>query len=72
MGMEPMWRLQIMARVGDAIMENGGLALEDGWSFWTELTKVEEKDRKDGFLGGTDNFWEIRRRQKWGEEWRVG
>ncbi len=56
MGMEPMWRLRIMARVGDAIIENGGLALEDGWSFWTELTKVEEKDRKDGFLGGMDNF----------------
>jgi len=30
MGMEPVWRLRIMARVGDAIMENGGLVLENG------------------------------------------
>jgi hypothetical protein len=30
MGMEPVWRLRIMTRVGDAIMENGGLALENG------------------------------------------
>jgi hypothetical protein len=28
MGMEPEWRLQIMTRVGDAIMENGGLEHE--------------------------------------------
>jgi len=24
------WRLRMMARVGDAIMENGGLIMEDG------------------------------------------
>jgi len=30
MGMEPVWRLRIMAKVGDAIMENGGLVLENG------------------------------------------
>jgi len=30
MGMELVWRLRIMARVGDAIMENGGLARENG------------------------------------------
>jgi len=28
MGMEPVWRLRIMARVGDAIRENGGLVLK--------------------------------------------
>ncbi len=43
MGMEPVWRLRIMARVGDAIMENGR-------NFWTKLTMVDEEDRKDGFL----------------------
>jgi hypothetical protein len=30
MGMEPVWQLRIMARVGDAIMENDDLALENG------------------------------------------
>ncbi len=43
MGMEPVWRLQIMARVGDAIMENGR-------NFWTKLTMHDEEDRKDRFL----------------------
>jgi hypothetical protein len=40
------WRLRIMARVGDVIMEDGGLALVNGWSFWTKLKKEEEKDKK--------------------------
>jgi hypothetical protein len=30
MDKELVWRLRIMARVGDAIMENGGLIMEDG------------------------------------------
>jgi hypothetical protein len=30
MGKELVWQLRIMARVGDAIMENGGLIMEDG------------------------------------------
>jgi hypothetical protein len=30
MGKELVWRLRIMARVSDAIMENGGLIMEDG------------------------------------------
>jgi hypothetical protein len=49
MSMEPVWRLRIMAWVDDAIMKNGGLARENGWSFWTKLTMVDEEDRKDGF-----------------------
>jgi hypothetical protein len=32
-----------MARVGDAIMENGR-------NFWTKLTMHDEEDRKDRFL----------------------
>jgi hypothetical protein len=39
-----------MAWVGDAIMKNGGLARENGGSFWTKLTMLDEEDRKDGFL----------------------
>jgi hypothetical protein len=39
-----------MAWVGDAIMKNGGLARENGRSFWMKLTMVDEEDRKDGFL----------------------
>jgi len=30
MGKELVWQLRMMARVGDAIMENGGLIMEDG------------------------------------------
>jgi len=50
MSMEPVWQLRIMAWVSDAIMKNGSLARENGGSFWTKLTMVDEEDRKDGFL----------------------
>jgi hypothetical protein len=41
------WRLRIMARVGDAIMENGGLIMEDGWSFQGKL-RMEKRGRSCG------------------------
>ncbi len=57
-----------MARVDDVIMEDGGLVLVKGWSFWTKLTKKEKKDRKDDKKGETDNFWEEKRREDSNEE----
>jgi hypothetical protein len=40
--MELEWRLQVMTKVGNAIMENGR-------SFWKKLTKAEEEEEEDGF-----------------------
>jgi len=60
MGMELEWRLQIMTEVGNAIMENGGLAREGGgtgdFERLLEEANVRLKKRRRKVVFSGDNL----------------